>query len=153
MPKVLALLFPAVSILAGCASAEDRMVDLSAIVFVIYLALILFKYSAPRITGSSFYKRVATVIASNNTIIWRTLSGFGVALVILAPMLGGIHRILLFAGFVLLIIGFAFRMGAYADETNEIKSRLPFEIITLGLGVLFVLLMMWFVGAEMFVGF
>lgn len=141
------------ALLAGCASAEDRMVDLSAIVFVIYLALILLKYSAPRVIASIAYQRAAAVIANNNAMIWRTLAAFGILLALLAPVLGGIHRILLFAGFVLLIVGFAFRLIPFNGDSSQGNSRLPFEIITLGFGVLFVLLMMWFAGADMFDGF
>ena len=151
--RVPGFIFPSVVFLGGCTSAEDRIVDLSSIVFVIYLVLILLKYVAPRIVASGAYQRAAVVIASNNTGIWRALSGFGILLAILALALGGIHRVLLFAGFVLLIVGFAFRMISDSDDSGRRNSRLPFEIITLGSGVLFVLLMMWFLGAEMFVGF
>lgn len=129
------------------------MVDLSAVVFLIYLGLVLLKWVAPWITTSGTYQRLSALFQRNTGTISGVVATGGLVLVLVALVLGGIHRILLFAGFVLLVIAFVFRKLNAGPEGDAEGRRLPFEVISLGGGVFLVLVMMWYLGADMFSGF
>jgi len=144
-----ALIAVAPFILMGCSASDKKIVDLSGSVFIIYIILIAIKYITPKIAKSQTFITISHAIGNH-------LKHFVYPLYFLAVGLIGfgylssdiINRVHIFTG---LIVGI---IAHYIGETTKLETieqkKLSIEIITLGLGILFVLFLLWGLGASLF---
>jgi len=135
--------------LTGCITAEDKIVDLSGGVFIVYVSLISLKMLTPTITNLSVYKMFSGFILKHIDYVIYPLYLFAVTLLVAGSILGGIHRVHIFSGFTLAVISYSLKQLSVSDESNK---KVIFEIITLGISILFVLFLLWSLGSDLFKG-
>ena len=137
-------------ILSGCNSAEEKIVDLSAGVFLVFVVLVLVKYISPRIVKLPIFTSFTQLIARHSVLVVRSLYLLSALLIAAGFLLSGIYRVHIFSGFVVLVIA-SHVHSLVNSESEEIKNR-AIEVISLGLGVLFALTSLWFFGVDLFKG-
>jgi hypothetical protein len=144
------LLFVAVLMLSGCINKDDQIVDLSGGVFIVFIALIAFKYASPYLAETAIFQRFAAFLARALPATIYPLAVASAGLVVAGFLLSGIHRVLIFSGFTLGVLTVALRQYAASERIEERKRAL--EVALTGLGVLFVLFLLWMLGGDLFSG-
>ena len=150
MPDRLSLLLFACLLLAGCNSAEEKILDLSAGVFLIFVLLVVVKYVSPSIVRSSQFVAFLGLIEQHCIVIVWFLFATAVLLIAYGLFMAGIGRIQIFTGFVVVVI--AVHLRALANPGSEGKRKRSVEIISLGFGVIFALTSLWYFGVGLFRG-
>ncbi|MEH6583463.1 MAG: hypothetical protein V7754_16115 [Halioglobus sp.] len=144
------LLSPLLVNLAGCNSAEEKIVDLSAGVFLVFVVLVLVKYASPKMLRMPIFTRFICLIERHSVVIVGLLYACAVLLIAGGFFMAGIHRIHVFSGFVVFAI--AVHLRSLVNSNTEENRKRSVEIISLGFGILFTLTSLWFFGAELFRG-
>ena len=137
--------------LTGCIAAEDKIVDLSGGVFMIFVVLVGMKLITPTIINLSIYKRLTAFIQKHLTYIVYPLYFLVISLLLIGFILGGINRVLVFSGFTLAVIAYNVTQLSLSDDA--LKKKISIEIISLGFSILFVLFILWGFGSDLFDGF
>jgi Mn2+/Fe2+ NRAMP family transporter len=145
------LLFVLALTLTGCVKADQKIVDLSAAVFMVFLALVGLKYAIPVVVSSRLGKHFLETLKRNIRFFILPLFAIAICLVIAGFYLSGIHGVLIFFGLVVGVITVFLRLYA-THETQENKKRM-LEIVVLGMSILVVLALLWMFGASIFSGF
>jgi hypothetical protein len=136
--------------LTGCNNAEDKIVDLSGGVFLVYVVLVGMKLATPRIVNLTIYKKSTSFLSSHISILVYPLYILAAALTLTGFLMGGIHKVHIFSGFILAFIAYNFAKLSTEGSNEENKTIL--EIITLGTSILFVLFLLWGLGTDLFKG-
>ena len=144
------LLILSVIIISGCNSAEDKIVDLSGGVFIVYVALICIKLASPKIINLSAYKRLTAFINTHIRTLIYPVYFMSAVLILIGFWLSDIHRALVFTGFVLAYI--AYNLSKLSSDITSNYNKVILEIVTLGLSIIFVLLLLWGLGTNLFKG-
>jgi hypothetical protein len=138
-------------LLAGCSSGDEKIVDLSGVVFAIFGGLIIVKHQTPKVVNSQVFIRFLSALEKYLKPIIYTAYMFSVALIVIGWLLSGIHKILIFEGLSLAIVASNLsKMVTYEDSE---KRKIAMEVASLGAGMMVVLFMLWFFGPGMFKAF
>ncbi|MDB4630990.1 hypothetical protein OAF61_00685 [Pseudomonadales bacterium] len=138
----------ALVILSGCTSSEDKIVDLSAVVFCLYVTMIAVKYFSPIVVDSSFFANIAKFIQAHLKSVVIPVYLISLSLFVIGFYLSGIHRIFIFIGLSLAVIGH--HLGKLVRSDQNEGRELSIEIVSLGIGIVVVQVMMWHFGPELF---
>lgn len=149
--KWLPLMLSAI-LIAGCNSAEDKIVDLSGGVFIVYVALVSIKLASPKILKLSIYKRLTEFMSAHIKSLIYPLYLTAVILILTGFWLADIHRVLVFTGFVLAFIAYNISKLSSDENNDNNDNKVIIEIVTLGLSIIFVLFLLWGLGANLFKG-
>jgi len=137
-------------LLTGCASTDGKLVDLSAIVFILYVLLVGVKHAIPSVIKTTFFSRLSRAVGKHLKLVIYPLYTLAGLLGLLGVVLSGIHQILIFKG---LVVGtLAYNVGKVVTGDDE-QRKIASEIISLGTGILLALFMLWFYGADLFKSF
>lgn len=142
--------------LSGCSlgsNSDNVIVDLAGGVFLVFMALLAFKYITPKLLRNPSFEVCIQYLDKNVTSFIKPLYGMSFLLVLyglLSPMLTDhiLDKILVFPGFVLAII--ASNVARLAKNSDDQERKRSMEIISLGLSIIAVLFMLWLLGDEMF---
>lgn len=142
--------------LPGCSlgsNSDKVIVDLAGGVFLVFMALLAFKYITPKLVRKPYFELLLQYLEKNVTSFIKPLYGMSFVLVLygsLSPMLTDqlLDKILVFPGFVLAII--ANNVARLVKNSDDEERKRALEIISLGLSVIAVLFMLWLLGDEMF---
>jgi len=137
--------------LTGCIATEDKIVDLSGAVFMIFVVLVILKLMTPTIINLSIYKRLTGFIVKHVEYFIYPLYFIAILLLIFGTTLGGIHRVLIFSGFTLAFI--SYNVSLLSQHNDDSRKKIGIEIISLGFSILFVLFLLWGFGSDLFKGF
>jgi hypothetical protein len=137
--------------LTGCLNKEAKIVDLAGGVFIVFAVLVGFKYLFPVIARTHPFKRFADALKGVAPKVVIPLFLLAIILVAAGFFMEGIHKVLIFVGFVVAII--AVFTKKYAEHDNPEKKKHMLEIVLLSVGVLAVLMLLWYLGADLFAGF
>ena len=142
--------------LSGCSlgsNSDKVIVDLAGGVFLVFMALLAFKYITPKLIRNPSFEVFIKYLEKNLTSFIKPLYGMSFVLVLygsLSPMLTDhiLDKILVFPGFVLAII--ASNVARLVKNSDDQERKRALEIISLGFSVIAVLFMLWLLGDEMF---
>ena len=134
----------------GCISSDEKIVDLSGAVFIIFLVLVAIKYITPKITKLGLFIKFSDFLKKHIKYFTFSLYGICILLILFGFGFSGIHKIHVFSGFVVGIIAYNVKQLSKVSEPNTSKFQL--EIISLGISFLFVFFLLWWFGSEMFAG-
>lgn len=134
--------------LTGCLSRDEKIVDLAGAVFLIFLALIGFKYATRRFANSRIFINVSSFLHKYATHATYPVYFLALVFILTGIIYSGIHRIQIFSGLVVAIIGFNIKRLSSVED-DESKS-LHLEIISLGISILIVLTILWGLGSDLF---
>jgi len=145
--------------LPGCSIGSNSagvMVDLAGGVFLIFTALVALKYITPKLLRNPYFDLLIQYLEKNISSFIKPLYGVSFLLILyglLSPTFtdNTLDKILVFPGFVLLVIARNLTILAISSHIEERKRSL--EIISLGFSVTAVLFMLWVMGDEMFAPF
>jgi len=135
-------------LLAGCSSANEKIVDLSGAVFVIFGVLIFVKHQTPKVVNSEIFIKLLSILEEHLQPVIYTAYILSATLIVIGWLLSGIHRILIFEGLALAII--ASNLSKMVTHKDTEKRKISMEVASLGAGMMVVLFMLWFFGPEMF---
>ena len=140
--------FISILLLSGCSSAEEKIVDLSAVVFCLYLLMVGVKYFSPMVVESGVFAKCSSFVQSHLRHIVIPVYIFSLSLFVIGFYLSGIHRILIFIGLSLVVIAHHLSKLVLAAENED--RKLSIEIVSLGIGIVVVQIMMWHYGPDLF---
>lgn len=135
-------------LLSGCSSGTDKIVDLSAVVFFLYVILAGMKYVSPMLVESSFFSNSVTFIQKHLKSVVIPIYVIALLLIFVGFYLNGIDRVFIFIGFSLAIIAYHLNRLAHTDQVE--KRELSIEIVSLGIGIVLVQIMLRHYGADLF---
>lgn len=139
-------------LLTGCRNADSKIVDLASTVFIIYIVLISLKYITPKIAKSQTFTTISHIINAHIKKFIYPLYFLSILLIGFGSISGNIiNRIHIFTGLIIGIIAH-YISEASKLETSE-QKKMSIEIITLGLGILAVLFLLWGIGSALFKDF
>jgi len=134
--------------LSGCSSGDEKIVDLSAVVFCLYVLMVAVKYFAPMVVESSFFTKCANYIQAHLKRVIVPMYIFSLSLLIAGFYFSGIHRIFVFVGLSLAIITHHLSKLVLTEKSEDRGQSI--EIVSLGIGMVVVQMMMWYYGPELF---
>lgn len=137
--------------LTGCLSKDDKIVDLAGAVFLIFLVLIGIKYATKQFADSRFFIYISAFL--HKYIKYSVYPVYFIALcfILTGIVYSGIHKVQILSGLVIGIIGFNVNRLSLAEDDESKKFHL--EVISLGVGILIVLSILWVFGAGLFSDF
>ena len=134
--------------LTGCFSKDEKIVDLAGAVFLIFLVLIGIKYATRRFANSRIFTNVFTFLHKYASYSIYPIYFLASALILAGFVFLGIHKVQIFSGLVFAIIGFNIKRLSLVEDGESRKLHL--EVISLGIGFLFVFSILWGLGADLF---
>jgi hypothetical protein len=138
-------------LLAGCFQNEEKIVDLSSAVFIVFIALMVIKHVIPTIVSSAAFSKMSAFIQRYVRHFIYPLYVLATTLIVVGITLSGIHRVHVFSGLVVGVI--SHNISRLTKCTAPEQKKIPTEIISLGFGILFVLLLLWTLGTDLFKDF
>ena len=134
--------------LTGCLSKDDKIVDLAGAVFLIYLVLIGFKYATRRFANSRIFSDITSFLHKHVSYSIYPVYFLALVFILAGFAFSGIHRVQVFSGLVLAIIGLNIKRLSSIDDDE--RKKLHLEVISLGISILIVLTILWGLGADLF---
>jgi uncharacterized membrane protein len=115
------------------------------------MVMVGMKYFSPMVIESKFFARSAAFVQTHLKRIVIPIYILSLALFGVGFYLSGIHRILIFVGLSLAIVGHHL---SKLTLTQKYDSReLSIEVVSLGIGIMVVQIMMWHYGSDLFAPF
>ena len=102
----------------------------------------------PKIQKSRIFERFVKLLHEKVHFFIRPLYLVAILLIIAGFSLGGINKVLVIVGFVVAVIAEFLRR--YRRHEKQEDKKLMLEIVVLGMGFLFILMLMWLFGEVMF---
>lgn len=133
--------------LSGCLNREQKIVDLAAGVFIIFIILVALKLATPVILRTRLADWFIRFLKQNIRFFVIPLYVLATFLVIVGIYFEGIHRIHIFTGFLVFVI--AIFLNRYASQEVREDKKQMLEIVILGISVFAVLILLWYLGSDM----
>lgn len=133
--------------LSGCLNREQKIVDLAAGVFIIFIILVALKLATPVILRTRLADWFIRFLKQNIRFFVIPLYVLATCLVIVGIYFEGIHRIHIFTGFLVFVI--AIFLNRYASQEVREDKKQMLEIVILGISVFAVLILLWYLGSDM----
>lgn len=133
--------------LSGCINREQKIVDLAAGVFIIFIILVALKLATPVILRTRLADWFIRFLKQNIRFFVIPLYVLATCLVIVGIYFEGIHRIHIFTGFLVFVI--AIFLNRYASQEVREDKKQMLEIVILGISVFAVLILLWYLGSDM----
>lgn len=133
--------------LSGCLNREQKIVDLAAGVFIIFIILVALKLATPVILRTRLADWFIRFLKQNIRFFVIPLYVLATCLVIVGIYFEGIHRIHIFTGFLVFVI--AIFLNRYASQEVQEDKKQMLEIVVLGISVFAVLILLWYLGSDM----
>lgn len=133
--------------LSGCLNREQKIVDLAAGVFIIFIILVALKLATPVILRTRLADWFIRFLKQNIRFFVIPLYVLATCLVIVGIYFEGIHRIHIFTGFLVFVI--AIFLNRYASQEVREDKKQMLEIVVLGISVFAVLILLWYLGSDM----
>lgn len=135
-------------LLVGCVSQEDKIVDLSGIIFLMFIGLLVLKFLAIRMTRHPLFEKISRFFSRHTIKIVSILVILSTALMGMGVYLSGIHRVLILIGMVVATLAY---LVYYAQQAADLdRKKLMIESIPLSLSFAVVLFILWYLGGDLF---
>lgn len=139
--RLIILLAVSVLIISGCKSREDVIVDISAGVFIVFLMIILLKFTSGYLSEIRWLVRIKKMLTQIFHYLIIPLYFISIAIIGTGIYFQGIHRVLIFGGLVLLIAARGMHYLIIGDKAADRRTWI--EVVTLSISTFFVLLSLW----------
>lgn len=130
------------TMITGCASKENQIIDLAGIIFLVFVVIVIAQLFTDKILSSKIYKTCDWVFAPIRRIVPPVAYILGTLVFVFGLLSSGLSKILLFIGFVVYLFGWFMKQYNLNCDDTKIRARyakLMMLCLTFGFSLFFLM--------------